>query len=90
MQQFEVNFEEFMSKLVPPLKAEGSSLVLNYRILEETGYEFWVSFQGYSYHCIVTEADLDKLYRSNTVDRNAMFRMFKQEVIESINSVWVK
>lgn len=90
MRQFEITFKEFIEKFRGMLLQENSTVVLNYKVYAGIGYEFFIPFGGCIYHLMVNENDLKEFYNSDKFDRDAMFRMFREELIDKANSVCVK
>ena len=90
MKEFEITFKEFIEKFRGMLLQDNSNIVLSYRVYPTIGYEFFIPFGNCLYHLIVTETDLKEFYNSDKFERDAMFRMFKEELIDKVNAVCVK
>lgn len=90
MKEFEITFKEFIEKFRGMLLQDNSDIVLNYRVHPTIGYEFYIPFKNCVYHVFVTEENLKEFYNSDKFDREAMFRMFKEELIDKVNTVCIK
>lgn len=90
MKEFEITFKEFIERFRGMLLQENSNVVLNYRVIKGIGYEFFIPFNSCMYHLFVNDTDLKGFYNSDRFDRDAMFRMFREELIDKANSVCVK
>jgi len=90
MKEFEITFKEFIERFRGMLIQDNSNVVLNYRVVSGVGYEFFVPFGLCVYHLFVTESDLKDFYNSDKFDREAMFRMFREELLDKANAVCIK
>lgn len=90
MKEFEITFKEFIEKFRTMLIQDNSNIVLNYRVYPSIGYEFYIPFHNCIYHLIITEKDLKEFYNTDKFDRDAMFRIFKEELIDKSNAVCIK
>jgi len=88
--QFEITFKEFVEKFRETLLLDNSDMVLNVRVIPKIGFEFFIPHKEVMYHLMVNEDDLKQFYNSEHFSRDAMFRMFQEELLDKSNTVYIR